>query len=134
MNKGIRVLLGVVVVAVLACAGVVGFGYYQSKYAGADVYAVTPAQVPERIDFVDDSGNRIKDSKGNGLFRYRYEISGYTLAGEPRKLVFSISGADPKPLEPGTYLKFLASPDRVIEGPKVVAESDVPKALRGKLA
>lgn len=129
MKKIISVLLLVGV----AFIGFKGYEYYNDTYKATMAYAIVPDEIPEKKEAVDDAGKKITNSDGSMNYTYDYNFNFVKENGESQVQGFGLTGSDPVPYEPGSYVRAEISNKRVVKGPYSVAESDVPKEILNKL-
>lgn len=121
----------IIALIALVAVGVVGFKgwqYYQETYQGVTAYALVPDTVPEKVQTVDDSGNKI-----DGWSSYDYQLTFVKTDGSTQQLEYELSNSDPTPLRPGAIVKAKISQKRVIEGPNEVPQDKVPAEVLKKL-
>lgn len=124
MKKLVWLIVGVAVV-VLAYFG---WNYYSSTYQGHTAYAVVSSQVPQKKQTVSDSGKKIKDS-----YSYVYHFKFVRTDGKTQNMTYELSGSDPKPFTPKSYVKAEISDKRVTNGPNEVSADKVPSDIKAKL-
>lgn len=127
-------ILGVVAVLILGVMGWFGYQYYQNTYVGVDAYAKVPNQIPEKKETVDSKGQTVKDSNGATFYSYNYkDLSFVKKDGKIQKSDYELSATTPTPFAPGTYLYAKVSKNRIVEGPNVIKEDQVPSELKEKV-
>lgn len=129
MKKIISVLLLVVVVFI----SYKGYEYYSETYKATTAYAVVPNEIPEKKETVDATGEKITDNDGSMNYTYDYNFNFVKVNGDSQVQGFDLTGSDPVPYEPGSYVRAEISNKRVVKGPYSVAESDIPKEVLNKL-
>ena len=123
----------IVLLAVTGFIGYKGYVYYNDTYKATEAYAMVPNEVPEKTETVDDSGKKITESDGSANYTYEYDFNFVKTNGENQTQGFGLTGSNPTPYEPGTYVRAEISNKRVVKGPFVVAEKDIPKEILEKL-
>lgn len=124
MRKIVWLIVGVAIV-VLAYFG---WNYYQETYQGHTAYAVVSNRVPKREKTVSDSGKTIDNS-----YSYVYHFKFVRTDGKVQKMDYELTGSDPKPFTPNSYVKADISEKRVINGPNQVSADKVPSDIKAKL-
>ena len=122
------ILLGFVLVI-----GFKGYQYYNDTYKATLAYAKVPATVPNKEEAVDDSGKKIIESDGSVLSTYNYSFDFVKQDGKKQIQTFSLTGKDPEPYAPETYVKAEISNKRVVKGPYVVSEKEIPSNILDKI-
>lgn len=121
-------IIALVVVVLLGVVGFKGWQYYQETYQGVTAYALVPETVPEKVQTVDDSGEKIA-----GWSSYKYQLTFVKADGSTQQMSYELSNSDPTPLRPGAIVKAEISQKRVIEGPNEVAQNKVPDKVLAQL-
>lgn len=117
--------LGKVLMTVFAAGGIFGYRYYNHNYKGEKAYAKVPNQIPEKQKAVDTAGNVIE-----GIYEYRYNLAFSDIEGNIQKIGYAVTGEDPQPLEPDSYIAAHISSISVTSKPHMIAENKIPaKAL-----
>lgn len=118
MKKPVQLIL----LAGLLIVGFFGYRYYQETYVGEIAYTRIPAEIPEKVSHESESG--IGDD--SPWYSYDYTVTFVKEDGSTKKDSLSISGDNPQPLEPNSYVKVKISKKRIIEGPNNISESEIP--------
>lgn len=116
-------IFGVLILVIILAGGFVGYRYYHDTYVGEVAYAKVPAIVPEKREHEGKSGI----GKDSPWYSYDYNVIFVKEDGSTRKDTFAITGDNPTPLVPNSYVKVKISKNRVLEGPNVVTQSKIPK-------
>lgn len=117
------------IVIVLGIGGYFGYQYYSETYASKDAYATIPTTIPEKVKTFDQDGKLV-----NGISEYNYKLTFVKNDGSEEIRDISISGEQPTPLEPNTFIKVKMSKKRITEGPNAVDKSSIPKKVLEKLS
>lgn len=120
-------ILGLIVIIIAGIGGYLGLNYYNDTYKTATAYAVTSSKIPVKIPTKDDDGNIVNDS-----YSYQYTVTFVKENGEKQKMDFEIAGQNPKPFEPGAYIKAEISKTRV-NAPTKVKKNKVPSKIQAEL-
>jgi uncharacterized protein YxeA len=118
-------ILGVLGIVALAAITFFGFRYYMETYQGETAYAVVPKEVPQKTVTKDMSGKEV-----SGSYSYYYTFIFVKSNGQTQKMDYEISGEQPTPLEPGSYVVAKISKKRVTEGPNPIEVSKIPKKAK----
>jgi uncharacterized protein (TIGR01655 family) len=121
-------IVGIIVAVLVVVIGIAGFRYYNSTYRAQEAYAVVPKTVPTKTQTKDDDGKTVA-----GDASYHYQLNFVKRNGQRQTMGFSVSGSDPTPLQPGSYIKAKISQKRVVSGPNTVSQADVPAQVLQKL-
>ncbi|MGX7199068.1 YxeA family protein [Enterococcus nangangensis] len=113
---------------VLGLVGLSGCQYYQDTYKGEEYYAIVPEEVPAKEVTVDNQGKEV-----SGSYSYKYDITWANEDGETLDFPVEVSGDNPEPLTPGSYIKATISKKRIVEGPNTVEEGSIPQNALDKL-
>lgn len=122
------ILLGFVLVV-----GFKGYQYYNDTYKATLAYAKVPTAIPDKEEAVDDSGEKITESDGSILYTYNYSFDFVKKGGKKQTQTFSLTGKEPEPYVPGTYVKAEISNKRVVKGPYAVSEKEIPSDILNKI-
>jgi uncharacterized protein (TIGR01655 family) len=122
-----KILLAILVL-IIAVGGYFGYKYYADTYQGVTAYAITPKEVPDKKQTVDDSGNKVE-----GYSSYTYTFEFVKENGEKQEMTYELSGQNVQPYAPDTLIKAEISKKRIISGPNEVAEKDVPTSVMNVL-
>lgn len=122
-------IVGLIVLILIGAGGFFGYRYYQDTYQGVTAYAKVPTQVPEKVEHQSES----KVGDASSWYSYDYKLTFVKEDGSTKQDSYQASGDNPKPLEPGAYIKVKMSKKRILEGPAVVSESDIPENVLAKL-
>ena len=122
-------IIGLIVIVILGLVGYKGYEYYHSTYVGETAYAIVPSEIPSKVESKSKSG--IGDQ--SPWYSYDYQLTFVKEDGSIQKLEYSVSGDDPKPLTPNSYVKATISEKRALKGPNVVEKSSIPKNILKKL-
>lgn len=118
-------IFGVIALVILAAGGYFGYQYYQETYVGQSYYAIVPQEVPVKEATVDNSGKEVPDT-----YSYNYDITWADKEGKIRQWEVEVSGSNPQPLTPGSYVTAEISQKRIVLGPNNIEENKIPpKAL-----
>lgn len=121
-------IVGIIVAVLVVIIGISGVRYYNSTYRATEAYAVVPQTIPAKTQTKDDSGKTVA-----GDSSYHYQLNFVKINGQRQVMSFSVSGSDPTPLQPGSYIKAKISQKRVVSGPNTVSQADVPAKVLQKL-
>ncbi|MHC5229922.1 DUF1093 domain-containing protein [Enterococcus sp. LJL99] len=121
-------IIGLIFLALIVVGGIAGYKYYADTYKSTVAYAQVPATVPEEVQTKDMNGKDV-----DGLHSYHYDFTFVKEDGEIQKESYDVTGENPTPLEPNTYVKVELSKKRVTKGPTTVSETSIPKDLLQKL-
>ncbi|MFV0560339.1 MAG: YxeA family protein [Enterococcus sp.] len=113
---------------VLAVVGFTGYKYYESTYQDTSAYAQVPTTTPEKKQTVDDSGKQV-----DGMFSYTYTLNFVKEDGTTQKMEYVLSGENPEPLAPGSYVQAKISSKRITESPKSINKNEIPKNIVEKI-
>ena len=119
--------IGALAVILLGVGVFFGYQYYNNTYKTTTAYAKIPEIVPEKIKTKDMSGDIVENS-----YTYEYDVTFVKENGETTKRTFDVSGENPQPLKPGSYIKAEISNERV-NAPTEVAAADVPNSIKEQL-
>ena len=118
-------ILGLIALCIL---GYFGFDYYNQTYNTATAYAQVPATIPVKAETLDMDGKKVSNS-----YSYKYTVTFVKENGDKKKMDFELSGENPKPFEPGTFIKAEISKERV-NSPTQVLESEVPSKVKAEFS
>lgn len=118
-------VIGAIAVILLGVGGYFGYQYYNETYKTTTAYAKVSTEVPEKVQSKDDQGRLVEK-----IYEYDYTVTFVKENGETTKRDFAVSGENPKPLTPGSYIKAEISNKRV-NSPTTVAE--VPSKIKDKV-
>lgn len=126
MKKGIKLIVGVVIIALIAVVAVKGKEYYENRYTGTYYYTMIPMDEPMELeDMKDDKGEVV------GLGK-KYKLKSYDEKSE-RLLEFSVNTEDKDKLfKPGTFLKIKAS-NEIVLGEEIISRDEVPEGILEKI-
>ena len=124
----LKKIIGLIFLALIVVGGIAGYKYYADTYKSTVAYAQVPATVPEETQTKDMDGKNV-----DGFHSYHYDFTFVKENGEIQKESYDVTGENPTPLEPNTYVKVELSKKRVTKGPTTVSESSIPKNLLDKL-
>ena len=128
MNKKVKIIMIVLVVALVAFLAVMGKNYYQRRYVGTAYYGKVSADQSTKPVMQYSSGDR--KEMGLGM---DYEIKAYDEKGDERVARFDRYTENPKELlQPNEYVKFSLSKEIVLKH-EVIDKSDVPQEVLAKL-
>jgi uncharacterized protein YxeA len=119
-------ILALVGIFILVIGGYFGFNYYNDTYKTSIAYAVTPSEIPVKVPTkdIDIDVKEVVDS-----YSYKYTVTFIKENGDKQRMNFEIAGKDPKPFEPGSYIKAEVSKKRV-NTPTQIKENEVPNNVR----
>ncbi|MBI0605125.1 DUF1093 domain-containing protein [Enterococcus faecalis] len=120
-------LLGLIGIFILGIGGYLVFNYYNDTYKTSAAYAVTSSEIPVKVPTKDIDGKEVADS-----YSYKYTVIFVKENGDKQKMKFEIEGKDPKPFEPGSYIKAEVSKKRV-NSPTQITENEVPNNLKEEI-
>lgn len=121
-------IIGLLFLALLAVGGIFGYRYYNETYKSHTAYAVVPTEVPEKIQTVDKNDDEVA-----GYSSYEYDFKFVDAEGNERQMNYELSGENPTPLEPGSYVTAEISKKRITEGPNHIEKSEIPEKALSKL-
>lgn len=121
-------IIGLLVLALLAVGGFLGYRYYDETYKSHTAYAVVPDEVPEKKQTVDNNGGNV-----DGMSSYDYHFEFVDADGKTQQLEYELSGKNPTPLEPGSYVTAEVSKKRITEGPNPITAGEIPAKAMAKL-
>ena len=121
-------IIGLIFLILIVVGGIAGYKYYAETYKSTVAYAQVPATIPEEVQTKDSDGKTV-----DGLHSYQYDFTFVKENGEIQKESYDVTGENPTPLEPNTYIKVELSKKRVTKGPISVSESSIPKNVLQKL-
>ncbi|MGM0217630.1 YxeA family protein [Enterococcus sp. AZ126] len=120
-------ILGLIGIVVLCVAGYFGFNYYNQTYKTTTAYAQVPNEIPTKAETLDLDGKKV-----SGSYSYKYKVIFVKENGDKKQMDFELSGENPKPFDPGAFIKAEISTDRV-NNPTQVPDSDVPNKVKAEL-
>ncbi|OTP24876.1 DUF1093 domain-containing protein [Enterococcus mundtii] len=120
-------ILGLIGIFILGIGGYLGFNYYNDTYKTSTAYAITSSEIPVKVPTKDIDGKEVEDS-----YSYNYTVIFVTENGDKQKMEFEIAGKDPKPFEPGSYIKAEVSKKRV-NAPTQITENEVPNNVKSEI-
>lgn len=120
-------ILGLIGIFILGIGGYLGFNYYNDTYKTSIAYAVSPPEVPVKVPTKDIDGKEVADS-----YSYNYTVIFVKENGDKQKMNFEIAGKDPKPFEPGSYIKAEVSKKRV-NAPTQIKENEIPNNVKAEI-
>ncbi|MFP8866696.1 DUF1093 domain-containing protein [Enterococcus faecalis] len=123
-----RKIIGLIGIFILGFGGYFGFDYYNDTYKTSTAYAVTSEKIPAKLPTKDSNGGKIA-----GTYSYNYSVTFVKENGDKQKMDFEIADKDPKPFEPGTYIKAEVSKNRV-NAPTQIAENEVPDSVKAEIS
>ncbi|MFC6345765.1 DUF1093 domain-containing protein [Vagococcus carniphilus] len=126
-------IIPIIFVAILGVVGFKTYAYYNDTYKATTAYAVVPAEVPEKKEALDMSGKKIKESDGTLNYSYDYSFDFVKENGKRQTQSYSMTSPNPTPYQPGTIVKAEISNKRVVKGPYVTEEKNVPKDILEQL-
>ena len=119
-----RKILRIILLLVLLTGGYFGYKYYDDTYRTEVAYALVPLKVPEKTETRDSSGKVVDNT-----FSYEYNFMFVKENGEKQEMSYDVSGSNPIPFEPGSYVKADISKKRVVHGPNGVKKTKIPKTV-----
>lgn len=117
-----------IILAALVVLGFFGYKYYAQTYASQEAYAIVPNEVPAKEPTRDSSG-KIQ----SGIYSYNYTLTFVKKDGTKDSREVEISGENPTPLTPNSFVKAKLSQKRVTEGPSEVQKNTIPKNILSSL-
>lgn len=121
-------MIGLLFIGVLIIGGYFGFTYYNDTYNGKVAYAIVPNEIPTKEKTQDMDGRVIAGSSS-----YNYSFSFVTEDGQTAIMRYELSGSEPVPYTPGTFVTAKISKKRIVEGPNPLQESEIPEKVQKKL-
>lgn len=125
---GMRKIIGIIFLTLIVVGGIAGYNYYIDTYKSTVAYAQDPATVPEEVKTKNMNGKNV-----DGLHSYHYDFTFVKEDGEIQKESYEVTGENPTPLEPNTYIKVELSKKRVTKGPITISETSIPKNILQKI-
>lgn len=132
-EKKMKKIIPVVLLVFAAFIGFKGYVYYNDTYKAMTAYALVPNEIPEKKEALDMSGKVIKDNDGTVNYSYEYTFSFIKKNGKKQSQDFGLTGANPTPYEPGTYVQAEISNKRVVKGPYAINEKEIPQEILNQL-
>lgn len=117
-------IIGLIGIVVLCVLGYAGFKYYSETYNTTKAYAQIPNEVPAKVETLDSNGKKI-----NGSYSYNYEVTFIKENGERQQMKFELTGTNPEPFKPGSFIQAEVSKDRV-NNPSQIQESELPNKVK----
>lgn len=117
-----------IILVALIVLGFFGYKYYAETYAGQEAYAVVPNEVPAK-EPTRDSAGKVQ----TGVSSYNYTLTFVKKDGTKDTREVEISGENPTPLTPNSFVKAKLSKKRITEGPSEISKKDIPANLLAKL-
>jgi Protein of unknown function (DUF1093). len=128
MKKGYLFIAGILTLFLVAGLAIQFQKYYNNTYVASEGYTRVPLNVPQREKTRDGSGKVIE-----GSYSYQYEFVFITREGNKKNISFELTGENVTPFKPGQYLKAKVSNTRVVYGPSVVKQDDIPQSVLKKI-
>lgn len=110
--------------------GIVGYyliKYNNEMYRGEIAYALVPTTIPQKKEAVDINGEPL------GGYSYDYNFTFIKEDGTKYIMNHELSGPNPSPFVPNTYVKAEISKKRIVNGPYKVSTQDIPRKIKEKL-
>lgn len=126
-------IIPIVLLVVAAFIGFKGYQYYNDTYKATTAYAVVPQTIPEKKEARDATNQKITDNDGSINYSYDYSFNFIKKNGKKQTQEFSLTGSKVTPYEPGTIVTAEISNKRVVKGPNVVSEDQVPQEILKEL-
>lgn len=119
--------ISIIAVIALIIVGFTGYRYYKNTYVGEVGYAKVAAQSPAKEATKDDSGKTVTN-----MYSYHYQLNVVKEDGSHQVVPVEVTGENPTPLTPNSYVKVEFNSKRVLKGPNTVSKNQIPaKVMAG---
>lgn len=123
--KKIVCLGALILVSLLSLAGC---SYYKDTYQGETYYAIVPQETPEKEETKDNQGKVVPNT-----YTYSYDLTWADAKGNTIEFEAEVSGENPEPLTPGSYVSAEISKKRIVKGPNYVKKEEIPENALKKI-